>query len=248
MDNENGQSLIPLDEIYRVLAQATSIEDVRDIRNKSEALRKYVQAIGLGIEALNRVAVAKLRAERKLGKLLEQAKLRGGDRKSKLHDVSLKLADLGVTHQQSARWQKAASVPDSVFEKYVASCGKTGRTITADGLLRLAKVLNPGKKRTVTVIEEMPNDSFASLNAESHESPQDVLAELREHALTLCNILVPYSTAKGGISDLAPGQRKGVGYLAAEILRLARELGAILARDRTNARTSASAYVTKRGS
>ena len=44
--------------------------------------------------------------------MLAEMELRGGDRRSKTHDESLKLADLGIGHHQSSRWQRLASLPE----------------------------------------------------------------------------------------------------------------------------------------
>ena len=45
------------------------------------------------------------RAERRAGEMLAEMELQGGDRKSKSHDVTLKLDDLGINKKQSSRWQ-----------------------------------------------------------------------------------------------------------------------------------------------
>ena len=60
------------------------------------------------------------RAERKAGGMLAEMAAkgeranRGGDRKTKSHDATLKLADLGIKKDESSRWQK---VPKWVAEQ-----------------------------------------------------------------------------------------------------------------------------------
>ena len=69
-------------------------------------------------EALRRSAVeGKLRCERKAGAFLAGVTGgRGGDRKS-TDSVSVgRLNDYGVTHKQSSRWQRLASIPDDEFD------------------------------------------------------------------------------------------------------------------------------------
>ncbi len=46
------------------------------------------------------------RAERRAGEILKDLELRGGDRKSKSHDVTLK--DFDISKMQSHRWQAVA--------------------------------------------------------------------------------------------------------------------------------------------
>ena len=97
----------------RILDEAKSLEDITSIRNKSEAARSYVKAAKLGLELQYCAAEVKLRAERKAGVLLRSLRLRGGDRKSKRHAASLKLDDLGISRNQSKRWQHIASISDA---------------------------------------------------------------------------------------------------------------------------------------
>src|ERR1700704_2275498 len=125
-----SRELVVLDQASRMLDEAKSLEEIKSIRDKAEAARNYVKAAKLGLELQNCAAEVKLRAERKAGGLLRSLKLRGGDRKSKGHAASLKLADLGISRDQSKRWQHIASVPDAEFTRYLTSKGDQGREIT----------------------------------------------------------------------------------------------------------------------
>lgn len=62
--------------------------------------------------------------------------LQGGDRRSRSHDATLKLADLGVTKQQAHRWRRVAHVSAPDFEQYFRQCGNRQKEITGAGLLR----------------------------------------------------------------------------------------------------------------
>ena len=112
-------SLPSLSYAYSKLADAETIPDVKSIRDKAESVRNYAKNAKLGLELQNQAAELKIRAERKAGKLIASLKLRGGNRKSKLHRATLKsltLENLGVGKNQSARWQLIASIPDKEFE------------------------------------------------------------------------------------------------------------------------------------
>jgi hypothetical protein len=93
------------------------------------------------LDVQNRAAEVKLRAERQAGKLLRQLMLRGGDRRSKSHRERLKLDDLGLTPNQSKRWQLQARVPEGVFRDHVKYTCQEGKELTSAGLMRLAKRL-----------------------------------------------------------------------------------------------------------
>ena len=92
-----------------MVRQVTSEPEKRKTRWASKAARTFARAAKLI-----------LRAERKAGEFLAGLKLRGGDRKSKGHRASLKLADMDISSDQSKRWQKEASVPEKDFQRYSA--------------------------------------------------------------------------------------------------------------------------------
>src|SRR5262245_41889257 len=108
MSGERIHELALLDHAGQALAEAQSFDEIKDIRDKAEAVRKYAQSASLGLDVQNRAAEVKLRAERQAGKLLSEITLRGGDRRSKNHRERLKLDDLGITRNQSTRWQTEA--------------------------------------------------------------------------------------------------------------------------------------------
>src|SRR4029079_886204 len=105
------QELTLLDEARQALEDVSSFDQIKDIRSKAEAVRKYAQSASLGLDIQNKAAEVKLRAERRAGKLLAQLLLRGGDRRSKSRHNRLKLDDLGISRNQSTRWQIQAKVP-----------------------------------------------------------------------------------------------------------------------------------------
>jgi hypothetical protein len=85
-------------------------------------LAAYFKAQGLGLEMQNDAAELKLSAERKAGVLLaEMEKNKGAATPS--HDASAsppKLDDIGISYDQSSRWQLEASVSDERYERFMA--------------------------------------------------------------------------------------------------------------------------------
>lgn len=64
--NDGGMKpLVRVDQAMRMLSKVTQISDVTDLRARFEALRQYAKSVGLGLDAQNRAAEVKLRAERK---------------------------------------------------------------------------------------------------------------------------------------------------------------------------------------
>jgi N6-adenosine-specific RNA methylase IME4 len=150
---EGAQQLALLDRAQRAIAKAESIDEVKDIRDKAEAARTYAESASLGLEAQNYAAEVKLRAERKAGELIAQLELHGGDRRSKNSDERVRLEDLGISKDQSSRWQLIARVPDKAFERHVTIAKESAIELTTTGMVKLARQLAPRKPAKPKVVE-----------------------------------------------------------------------------------------------
>src|SRR3954452_14603789 len=75
-----ARTLIAIDEVMQALVAARSPQEMLDIANKAEAMRRYAQRAHLGLHAQNRCAELRLRAERKLGEYLDETERNGGGR------------------------------------------------------------------------------------------------------------------------------------------------------------------------
>ncbi|MBA7588734.1 hypothetical protein ES708_30801 [subsurface metagenome] len=75
-------------------------------------------------EMQNQCAEIKIRAERKVGGMLKTSLRNKGETDKRIisHDgiLSPKLNELGITLNQSHRWQYIASIPEEIFEKEIA--------------------------------------------------------------------------------------------------------------------------------
>jgi len=63
----------------------------------------------------------------------------GGDRKSSSVDTTLKLTDLGISKDQSSRWQTIADLPEKELEKHIVQVKASNEELTTVGLIRLAR-------------------------------------------------------------------------------------------------------------
>jgi hypothetical protein len=72
--------LIPVDALVRALAEAKTPQARILLASKAEALRHFAQRVKLGLDAQNRCAETKLRAERQLGGLLAETARSPGQR------------------------------------------------------------------------------------------------------------------------------------------------------------------------
>lgn len=133
-------SLERYDHMCRAIAEAYEVDEVKDIRDKTVALEMYFRQ-AKNTEAERRACEIRLRAERKAGVLLKQAEEagqragRGGDRKSESKSCGTTLNDLGISRDQSSKWQQLADVPEDQFEAALAAPKKPSTT----GILAEAK-------------------------------------------------------------------------------------------------------------
>ena len=119
-------ALIQYDIACQALAKARSVDEVKDIRDKSDAMRHYARQAknkDLEIDA----AEIRIRAERRLGAMLLEQKETVGMAKggtpyrstcSATEQVENPptLTDVGIDRKLSMRAQKVASIPEATFE------------------------------------------------------------------------------------------------------------------------------------
>ncbi len=123
--------LVEFDRARLAIEAATSIDEVKEIRDQAEALRLYMRQSQQGLEMQNQCAEIKLRAERRAGEMLR-------DRDTELHPVSREhLLPEGIAPIQSHRWQQVAQVPEEAFDAYIAATRDSDTAeLTTAGLLR----------------------------------------------------------------------------------------------------------------
>lgn len=125
-------SLVRYDAACRALAEAKSVDEVKDMRDKSEAVRCYAkQAKNKQLEV--DAAEIRLRAERRLGEILRETPKNPGiagaagpgrGNKNPVPEgdrvLAPTLSDLGIDKKLSSRAQKLAAVPEPEFESQLA--------------------------------------------------------------------------------------------------------------------------------
>ena len=159
-------ALAPIAAVELALANAEHVGDVKEIRDKAEAVRTYAERAGLGLEQQNAAAEIRLRAERRAGEMLAKMALHGGDRRVADAGERVTLGDLGVSKDQSARWQKLARVTAGDFDAHVAAVKDCGEELTTAGLLRLAKPARRKAARAEPVDEDAPDAGVVETLAE----------------------------------------------------------------------------------
>jgi hypothetical protein len=144
-------ALIRYDAARRALAAAHRVDEVKAIRDKAEAVRVYAKQAG-DFALQNQAAEIRIRAERRAGELLfdmqttgqRQAKERGRPKKVSSPTT---LPTLGITRDQSSKWQRLARMIDNAtFDKAVAQAKEKDGELTTAGLLRaIRETLTPSE-------------------------------------------------------------------------------------------------------
>jgi hypothetical protein len=157
--------------------------------------------------------------------------VRGGDRRSKSHHDRLKLGDLGLTPNQSKRWQLQARIPEDVFRAHVKSICTEGKELTSAGLMRLAKRLNEehvehdghrngANGHSVSDRHSRSNVKLAAdrlgkwADKHSTNAHGDIVSELVNHHKVLDGILRPLHA--GESVTLRPAELRMLRYLMTE--------------------------------
>jgi len=139
--------LIRYDAMCRAIADSYEVDEVKDLRDKALAIEIYARQ-AKNFEAERQACEIRLRAERRWGQLYKAAAK--AHRTGNQHTGSLgrregtkTLADMGVSYDQSSRWQGLAEVDDDAFED---ALGQPSLSTTG--------ILNGQKKHPVDLVSD----------------------------------------------------------------------------------------------
>ena len=227
--------LAVLDRAGQELAHCDCLETVKSFRDRAEAFHHFAQSAKKGLELVNKVAEIKIRAERRAGQLLADMDLRGGDRVSDSHRQRVTLKQLNISQSQSARWQKAAEVPEEEFRKLIEVVHAHEVELTTAALMRLATALR--KKRDLDHRGGgASRKDRSSTRRRADSSPEEIIAELQNHCATFDGILSPVYDAVGPV-DLPDGDKRYLRRLVGEFKSLLDELKELSSSRESGART-----------
>lgn len=133
-----------LDTVERTLArldQLTEISDLTELHRQSRALVEYLREHDQNAKMMK---VAQLRVERRIGEVLAATVRAGNPQLSK--DTTIARVPKGITRDQSSKWQKLATIPETIFEDYIGKAGKPNLT----GALKVAaRAATPAEEESV---------------------------------------------------------------------------------------------------
>lgn len=168
--NTEPRELALLTKAEQALAEARTVDEVKDIRDKAWAAQVYAKKAGLSKSIIVHASAIKVQAERRLGEMLRSLPLATSSlgnqytgRLDRSHDATgpIQLKDLGITKSDSSRAQQIATLPATTFNGYVRDSVNAGHEPTTAGLLRLAK--QQRVNGTVLAKSELPSNFFGDL-------------------------------------------------------------------------------------
>lgn len=158
---DENMVLARLDVARQAVAEATSIPELKELRDEAAAMEQYVKQRDYSLEIQNNVIELKLRAERRLGELIGETVRPGKNLLS--HDATGAGLPQGVSRTQSHRYQQAASVPTIEFESHVEKVKSSGERLTTTGVARLAKEIDRKETRDENrrIVDSNPIEELA---------------------------------------------------------------------------------------
>ena len=131
--------LILWDKMKSAIIECHSVDEVATIRNQAEAYRYALKQAKESPEVIRKAEEIKLRAERRAGELLKEIpKAKGAAEKGWNKTVSqatTALSNMGISRDQSSKWQKIASIPEDKFENFLS----VQKELSTAGVLKVAK-------------------------------------------------------------------------------------------------------------
>lgn len=138
-------SLIRYDAMVYAIAECHKVDEIKPIIDRAAQLAAAAK-VAKDTSAIQMVTEIRVRAERKLGQILEeQPKANGGEHGGKARidgsrsEPSIKtptLAQLGIDKKLSSRAQKLAKVTDKQFEEAVAVAREVAGEVTAAAVIQ----------------------------------------------------------------------------------------------------------------
>lgn len=185
--NEEFQlQLVKYDAACHALAIAQSVDEAKDISDKSAALQAYAkQANNPDLERM--AAEIRLRAKRRVGEIskgLEKAPSgraavsvpSNGESKNE----TLKAA--GISKGEQYRCEKLAAVPEKEFEDYIEKTREAGKTVSSDELAKRVTASVSRQEKTEQIIknnEALPVGEYGVIYADPPWRYEHVKTESR---------------------------------------------------------------------
>jgi len=143
-------ALIRYEQARTALAECHRVDEVKDIRDKAEAMAAYARQ-AKDQDLILWATEIKVRAERKCGELLRAVERAPGNRTDRtsyepVTKYQQALNDNNLNHMAASRFQQLASMSEEHFEAAVATAKDTAGQVTTAFMLREAGKARPRRR------------------------------------------------------------------------------------------------------
>ena len=141
----NQTGLAKYDAARYALSVAVEVDEVKDIRDKAAAMAAYARQ-AQDKELLQWATEIKVRAERRAGEMMRDMEKNTGNKGQFTGSTIVvppappTLAEMGISKNESSRWQKLAAVSDEKFEEAVSAAKEVAGEVTTAYLLKVEKM------------------------------------------------------------------------------------------------------------
>jgi hypothetical protein len=187
-------TLVRYDAARKALAAAHRVDEVKAIRDKAEAVRVYAKQAG-DFELQNQAAEIRIVAERRAGELLADMAMHPGTRgegrprrdgarnrrSSATTAYPPKLDDIGVTKDQSSKWQRLAKlIDDATFERALVRAKERNAELTTAALLReIKEIMRPAGGVVVPDVNVVASEVIRDIESPARKEKLEAVVRLR---------------------------------------------------------------------
>lgn len=207
-------ALIRYEAARTALAEASRVDEVKDIRDKAEAMAAYARQ-AKDSELIQYATSIKVHAERRCGELLSRVEKNTGaagigtSAVERSDSTPQTLTQMGLTRDESSRYQRLAAMPIDYFETAVETAKATAGEVTTAFLLREAKKLIAPKKTAAKKGKAPP------VKGKAAEAMREELKQAQERGVSMLMTYVGLTLrALRAIDSVSDQERTALGELA----------------------------------
>jgi hypothetical protein len=187
-------ALIRYDAARKAIAAAHRVDEAKKIRDKAEAVRTYARLAG-DLDMQNMACEIRLRAERRAGQLLLEMEKNPGTRgtgrprkdgtKFERSNTTTahppKLEEIGISKDQSSKWQRLALLVDEVtFEKALVQAREKNGELSNAALLReIREIATPTEVLTDPDVNVVAAELIRDIESQSRHEKLETVVRLR---------------------------------------------------------------------
>jgi hypothetical protein len=187
-------ALTRYDAARKAIASAYRVDEAKKIRDKAEAVRTYAKLAG-DVQMQNMACEIRLRAERRAGQLLLDMEKNPGtrgagrprkdgtrfERSNTPTTKAPKLEDIGITKDQSSKWQRLAlQVDEATFEKALVQARERNGELTNAALLReIRDIVTPAGVMSEPDVNVVAGELTRDIESASRKEKLETVVRLR---------------------------------------------------------------------